>query len=100
MKTVSVKLVTVIAEAILEDQLLRDLKNLGVKGYTLSEVRGEGSRGIRASEWEGKNLKIEVLVSPEVADAIIDHVAEHYFPLFAVVAYVQDVNVVRGEKFV
>lgn len=100
MKTAPVKLITVIAEAILEDQILREFKDLGARGYTLSEVRGEGSRGIRASEWEGKNLKIEMLVSPEVANQIIEHVAERYFPHYAVVTYLQDVQVVRGDKFI
>ena len=99
MQTVALKLVTVVAEAFLEDRLLRELRGLGAKGYTLSEVRGEGSRGVRASEWEGKNIKIELLVSPAVADRMLAHLADHYFTHFAVVAYLQTVEVVRGEKY-
>ncbi len=38
-------------------------------------VEGEGSRGIRASEWEGRNVQLDTLVSPEVADTIMDEVA-------------------------
>lgn len=100
MHTTRLKKVTIIAEAVLEDRLLRDVRQLGARGYTLAEVRGEGSRGVRASEWEGKNLQIDVLVSAEVADRILERLAEHYFPVFAVVAYVSDVEVVRGDRYV
>ena len=54
---------------------------------------------MRASEWEGKNVRIETLVAPPVADLILAHVAEVYFPHFAVVAWVEDVEVVRGDKY-
>lgn len=99
MRTTPLKLITVVAEAVLEDSLLRELRALGARGYSLSEVRGEGTRGVHASEWEGKNVKIEMLVDPEVADRILEHVAAEYFQHYAVVAYVQDVEVVRGEKY-
>jgi nitrogen regulatory protein P-II 2 len=94
------KLVTVIAEAIVSDRLIREIQQLGAKGYTATEVTGQGSRGVRASEWEGKNVKIETLVSEEVAQKILALLSEHYFPNFAVVAYVHDVTVVRGDKYV
>ena len=100
MRTTRLKKVTIIAEAVLEDRLLREIRQLGARGYTLTEVRGEGSRGVRASEWEGKNVQFELLVGPEVADRLLDHLAAHYFELYAVVAYVVDVEVVRGDRYV
>lgn len=100
MNTVALKRVTIIAEHLLEGRLLRDLRELGAKGYTVAEVRGEGSRGVRASEWEGKNVKIETLVSEPVAEAILTRVARVYFPHYAVVAYVETVEVIRGDKYV
>lgn len=99
MQTVPLKELTIIAEAVLEDRLLREVRELGARGYTLSEVRGEGSRGVRAAEWEGKSIKVEMLISPEVADRILEHVAKEYFQHYAVVAYVLDVQVIRGEKY-
>jgi nitrogen regulatory protein P-II 2 len=100
MALTTLKLVTIIAEAVLEPRLLEEIQRLGATGYTLTEVRGEGSRGIRATEFEGKNLRIEVLVAEQTADRILRHLAEEYFPLYAVVAFVADVQVVRGEKYV
>jgi nitrogen regulatory protein P-II 2 len=100
MHTQSLRLVTIITERILQDQLLDEIRELGAKGYTLSEVRGEGSRGVRAHEWEGRDAKIEAVVSPEVADRIVDHIAKQYFAYHAVIVYVQTVDVVRGEKYI
>lgn len=99
MQTVPLKKVTIVAEAILEDRLIRELRSLGARGYTLSEVRGEGSRGVRASEWEGKNIQLEVLVTAETADRIITRVAERYFEHWAVITWVTDVQVIRGDRY-
>jgi nitrogen regulatory protein PII len=100
MKTVRLRKVTIVAEALLEERLLRAIRERGARGFTLAEVRGEGSRGVRASDWEGKNVRIETLVPAEAAERILAHVAEAYFPNFAVVAWVEDVEVVRGDKYV
>jgi nitrogen regulatory protein P-II 2 len=40
------------------------------------------------------------VVSAAVADRVLAHVAKHYFPNYAVIAYVGTVEVVRGEKYV
>jgi len=92
-------LVTVIGEAVLEERLLRDLRELGARGWTVDHVRGEGSRGTRASALDG-NVRVETLVRAELADRILDHLSAHYFPHFAVIAFVHPVEVVRGDKYV
>ncbi|HWG85189.1 MAG TPA: transcriptional regulator [Deinococcales bacterium] len=100
MQTTALKLVTIVAEALLEERLVRELRQHGARGYTITEARGSGSRGVRASEWEGKNVRIETLVSREVAERLLGHLAANYFEHFAVVAYVENVEVVRGDKYV
>ena len=99
MQTVPLKLVTIIAEAFLEEKLVREIKKLGASGYTLSPARGEGSRGGRASGGEGGNVRLEVVASPQVAERILERLAEVYFPSYAVIAFTQTVEVVRGEKY-
>lgn len=99
MKTVPMRLVTIIAEPVLRDRLLDEVRRLGAHGYTITEVRGEGTRGVHASEWQGGNLKIETLVAPEVAERIMEHLAGRYFRDYAVVAYVATVEVLRADKF-
>ena len=92
-------LVTVVAERLLADRLRRELRALGARGLTVSDVHGEGSRGVHASDWEGPNVKIETVVPETVADAILAHVAAHYFAHHAVIAYRQPVDVVRDAKY-
>jgi nitrogen regulatory protein P-II 2 len=39
------------------------------------------------------------VVSPEVAAAVFDLLAEKYFPHYAVIAWQTEVEVLRGDKF-
>jgi len=94
------KLVTIVAESLLEKKLVEEIKRLGAKGYTITPARGEGSRGIRSVDWEGQNIRLETIVSEEVALKILQKLQEEYFPHYAVIAYVENVEVVRGEKYV
>lgn len=99
MQMVRLKLVTIIAETILEDRLRRELKQLGARGYTIGAARGEGTRGLRAIDWEGQSVRIETLVSAETAERIMAHLAQQYFAAYAVIAYSVDAEVLRGEKY-
>lgn len=92
-------LVTIVAEALLERRLLDDLRHLGATGYTIGAARGEGSRGSRSGDWEGGNIRVEVIVSNTTASAILDRLAERYFEHYAVIAWTSDVHVLRGEKY-
>lgn len=100
MDTITLKKITIVAEAVLEERLIREMRQLGARGYTLSEVRGDGSRGVRASEWEGKNIQLEILASAETADRVLTHVSERYFAHYAVVVWLTDVQVIRGNRYV
>lgn len=100
MQTTTLKLVTIVTERILEDRLLRKVEELGAKGYTLTQATGKGSRGVRASEWEGPDTRIQSLVSEKVANDIVEHIAENFFEHYAVIVYVQNAEVVRGQKYI
>jgi nitrogen regulatory protein P-II 2 len=98
MKT-PMKLVTVVTEGLLKEEVAALLRRHGATGYTVSRTEGEGSRGVRARDWEGPNQKFESIVTPPVAEAILDALADSYFQNYAVVAWITDVIVLRGEKF-
>jgi len=91
--------VTIIGERVLRNDLLKLLKRHGATGWTLTAVEGEGSRGIRASEWEGRNVQIDTLVPRETADAIMTDIAETYFQDWSLIVYASDVDVLRGGKY-
>jgi nitrogen regulatory protein P-II 2 len=100
METVNLKMVTLVAEPVLEEKLTDKLLELGARGFTVTDSRGRGSRGIRASEAPGQSVRIEAVVSAKVADAILEHVSRAFFPNYAVIAWLTSVDVVRGEKYV
>jgi len=99
MKTILLTKLTIITENILRDEVVTMIKEEGATGYTLTQVEGEGSRGVRASDWEGRNLCIETLVTAAVASAILENLNAVYFEDYSVIAWLTEANVLRGEKF-
>ena len=99
MPTVPYRLVTIVAERSVRDDLLDAVHRLGASGHTLTSVQGEGSRGGGGGTWERPSVKIEVIVPPEVATAITEYVSERYFEHHSVIVYLQDVEVLRGSKY-
>ncbi|MFT4640981.1 MAG: nitrogen regulatory protein P-II 2 [Verrucomicrobiales bacterium] len=98
MKTVLSK-ISIVSERLLKDDLIALIQEEGATGFTLSAVEGEGSRGIRAGDWEGRNVMLETLVSEATADRILTALNERFMESFAVVAWVTEVSVLRGDKF-
>ncbi|ULQ47027.1 hypothetical protein JN531_001790 [Flagellatimonas centrodinii] len=100
MQTETRKLVTVICEAPLEARLIADIERLGARGYTLTEARGKGSRGVRDAGWDrNANLRLETLCDSATADAIAMHLRDHYYDHFAMIIFISDVQVLRSDKF-
>lgn len=94
------KLLTIITEAALESILIKEIEALGARGYTITDARGKGRRGPRDAAWdESSNIRIEILCDAEIADAIARHLRERYYDDYGMVLFVNDVSVLRPEKF-
>lgn len=94
------KLLTIVTEAAIEDVLLRDLERLGAHGYTVSEARGKGSRGVRNADWDAsRNVRIEVVCDTATAEAIAAHLQARYYDNYGMILFVSDITVLRAEKF-
>jgi nitrogen regulatory protein P-II 2 len=100
MLTTRLCLLTIVAEGVLRDRLLGELRAVGASGFTAAEVQGEGSRQRRVSQFMGPNVKIEVVIGRDKADRLLEILSIDYFPQYAVIAYLSEVEVVRGEKYV
>jgi len=97
--TTHLTLITIVVEAILEQRMIRDLRSLGVSGFTVSPAHGEGSRGSRAGDVEGGNVRIESIMPPDRAASVLQHIESKYFEHYAVIAWVTEVGVLRGDKY-
>lgn len=67
-------LITIIAETVLKDRIVKLLKSNDVTGYTITQVQGEGGHGRRLSDLAGYNTNIEIktIVALELSDIIFE----------------------------
>lgn len=94
------KLLTIITETALESVLVKDLERLGVRGYTITNARGKGSRGVRdATCGESSNIHVEVVCDATTAKSVTTHLQDHYYENYAMILFTTDVTVLRPEKF-
>ena len=98
-ETAKVTLVTVVAAFEIEERLVRDLRALGVRGYTLGKVEGRGLHGHRmAGLADASNMRLEMLVTPALAQRILERIESKYAEQ-PIIAYVQDVQAIPEEHF-
>jgi nitrogen regulatory protein P-II 2 len=80
--------------------LVRDARQLGAHGYTISEVRGGGDRGDREAAWEAdRSIEMKVICEAAVAEQLAQHILANYAPHYAVTMFTVDVGVFRPQKF-
>lgn len=93
-------LLVIVAEAVLERNLVRDARELGAQGWTLSEVHGAAPEGVREGAWEAdRTIEMKVICDAAVADAIADRVLASYAPHYSVAMYFSTVEVLRLDRF-
>jgi nitrogen regulatory protein P-II 2 len=96
----TMKLVTVICEALLEERVVEILRACGAHGHTAFSVRGSGSQGDRSADiLETGNVQVEIIVKPTVAETVLERLHRELFNDYAIVAYEADVRVMRPNKF-
>ena len=100
MQLYTLKLVTIVAEEILKDRLVKRVQELGATGASFHRTQGVGSRSARHNDMFGENIQMKVVCTKEVADAILKYVSVNYFENYAIVAWMGDVEVVRGSHYV
>jgi hypothetical protein len=94
------KLLTIVTEAALEHELTGEIIRLGGSGYTVSDARGKGGRGVRNASWTpSANIRIEVVCNDATADAIATMLRGRYYDNYAMILFVSEVAVLRPEKF-
>lgn len=93
-------LLTIVTESALENTVLKTLDFFGAKGYTISDARGKGNRGVRNAGWDASaNIRVEVIGDTGMIHEIAKHLQTNYYDNYAMILFMQDVNVLRPEKF-
>lgn len=93
-------LLTIVTEASIESKLIHEIESLGAHGFTITEARGKGQRGVRNADWTTEtNIKIEIICTPDTANKISSHLQENYFQYYAMIMFSHDVSVLRANKF-
>ena len=93
-------LLVIVAEAALEKALVRDIRERGAQGWTVTEVHGAGREGVREGDWEAdRTIELKVICDEPVADAIAEHVLATYARNYSVALWFSAVSVLRPERY-
>jgi nitrogen regulatory protein P-II 2 len=99
MQLQTLKKVTVVIEDTLKNHIIKKICDFGATGYTCHEVNGFGTRGSRSDPFTS-NVEITVICQESVANNLLKHVSDTYFENHACIAWLSDVQVVRGARYV
>ena len=99
MKTLNLKLLTVICEPVLTQKLIELIRDIGATGFTLTEVRGEGSSHRQSGEVPDSKVKIEILATNDLATKLMREIATQYFEDYSLITYSIDAQAIRADKF-
>lgn len=91
---------TVVADVALEEPLERAFVERGATGYTAQRCSGAGQRGLKEPRCEIALVRIEVVLSHEICETVLDFLREEVLPLHAVAASVETVEVLRPDHYV
>jgi hypothetical protein len=93
-------LLVIVAEAALEKNLVRDARERGAQGWTISEVHGASLDGVREGAWEAdRTIELKLICDDLIADTIAEHVIATYAKNYAVALYFSNVSVLRPERY-
>ncbi len=93
------KLITIICEPILSQSLIELTRKIGATGFTLTEVRGEGTGEKSSGEIPENKIKVEIVSTSALASEIIREVSETFFKNYSLIIYSADISVLRPGKF-
>ena len=92
-------LVTIVSEEVLKESIISLLRNLKVRGLTVSRVEAEDAfgrsmgTGTTEASPESRNVEIKILVPAEVSDVIL-HTLHKYRGEHAIIAYRYNVEAI------
>ncbi|MCH7990179.1 MAG: SulP family inorganic anion transporter, partial [Planctomycetes bacterium] len=97
----TLKRLTVVADAALEEQLESEFVKHGATGYTAILCTGAGRHGLEKGEASrSAQVRIEIVIPENVCEDILSFIRTEFLPKHRVTACVETVDVVRPDHFV
>lgn len=93
------KLVTIICEPVIASNLVSMIQIMGASGFTVTDVRGEGSGEKSSGEVPSEKIKIEVVTGTDLAKEMMAEIGKVYFQNYSLIVYSTDIQIIRDEKF-
>lgn len=90
----------IVTEAVLEAELVGEIRERGAQSWTVAEVHGASRDGTRHGEWDAdRSIELRVICDEAVADAIAAHVLNTYAAHYNVSMSFSTVQVLRPERY-
>lgn len=102
MKTHQAFKITIVAEKLIQDQIVAIMEEAGATGYSVFDGDGRGAHPAHRPSivTEFAIVKIESIVATrETAEAIAETVSARFFETYPCIAYLDSIEVLRGDKF-
>ncbi len=98
MRLHTMKRLTIIAAESLQNTVIKTLHDAEVHHYTFFNVRGVGEHTVKGED-SSANTRFEAIMSPHALEEVFVVLRERLLTDSAIIVYVQDVEVLRHQKF-
>ena len=93
-------LLTIVTEAVLENDLIELFKAQTIRGWTIVAARGNGDNGEKHGNFDAnENIQIELITDTATAEQLAELIQIKFGAHYALVQWLSEVRVLRGEKF-
>lgn len=94
------KVVHVVSTAVMEDRIIKAIKDAGCNGYTVFDVRGDGEAGLQDGHSEGEtNIMFMIVVSKDIYESLLDKLYVYMKKGHHMMVTSSDVDVMTPSKF-
>lgn len=93
-------LLTIVTEAVLENDLIELFAAKSIRGWTIVAARGNGAHGEKHGNFDAnENIQIELITDTASAENLAAAIQQQFGANYALVQWLSEVRVLRGEKF-
>lgn len=93
-------MLTIVTEAVLENDLIELFEANQIRGWTIVAARGKGAHGEKRGNFDAnENIQIELITNTARAEQLAEQIQLQFGQHYALVQWLSEVRVLRAEKF-